>query len=90
MASQRFTRIGVALRRSARERQEQLVRLDFDDGSPSISGVLSDLSATGARLSVIAPKQLAERFTLHFPDATNRRCRLVWRSFKSIGVEFVA
>jgi hypothetical protein len=89
MAS-RFTRIGVAQRRSARERKEQLVRLDFDDGSPSIPGVLSDLSTTGARLSVIAPKQLTERFTLHFPDDTRRRCRLVWRSFKSIGVEFMA
>ena len=90
MASHRFTRIGVAQRRSARERREQLVRLDFDDGSPSIPGMLSDLSATGARVSVLVPKNLSERFTLNFPDDTRRRCRLVWRSLKSIGVEFIA
>jgi len=89
MASQRFSRRAVAQRKSTREPKAYPVRLDFDDGSPSIAGMLSDLSATGARVSVTVLKDIPVRFTLHFPENTARRCRLVWQSSQSIGVEFL-
>ena len=90
MASQRFTRIGVARRRSPRERKQQLVRLDFEDGSPLVTGTLSDVSATGARVAMMVPKHISQRFTMHFQDGVlPRRCRLVWKSMTGIGIEFM-
>jgi hypothetical protein len=85
----RFTKKGVALRRSPRERKDDVVRLEFEDGSPSIHGTLSDLSATGARLSLQADVAMPPTFTLVLPPSTKRRCRLVWQSQQDIGVDFV-
>ena len=90
MSSHRFTRIAVTQRKSVREpKGSQPVMLVFGDRFPSLAGKLSDLSATGARVSIVAPKDIPERFTLHFSDNAPRRCRLAWRSRSSIGVEFV-
>ena len=85
----RFSRVAVAQRKSPRERKDHAVRLEFDEGFPAVGGMLSDLSATGARLSVAAPDQMPIKFTLLFPDGARRRCRLIWRSESSIGIEFV-
>jgi len=91
MASHRFTRIAVSQRRSTREpKNNQPVRLVFGDAFSPLVGMLRDLSATGARVSIAASKDMPERFTLHFPDNSARRCRIVWRSPKSIGIEFVS
>jgi PilZ domain len=90
MALQRFSRVAVAQRKSPRERKDQIVKLEFDDASPSVGGALSDLSTTGARVAIAATDRLPLRFTLLFPDATRRRCRLIWRSEASIGIEFVS
>jgi len=91
MASHRFTRIAVTQRKSAREpKNNQPVRLVFGDAFSPLVGMLRDLSATGARVSIAVPKNIPERFTLHFPDSSPRRCRIVWRSPKSIGIEFVS
>jgi hypothetical protein len=88
MSAQRFSRMAVAQRKSPRERKDHVVRLEFDDGSPVLGGTLSDLSATGARVSIAATDHLPLRLTLLFPDGTRRRCRLRWRSESSIGIEF--
>ena len=89
MATQRFTRIAIRQRKSPRQAKDHPVRLVFGDGFPEVSGKLTDLSSTGARVSVAVRKDIPERFTLYFHDDTSRRCRLVWRSPKSIGIEFV-
>ena len=52
--------------------------------------MLSDLSATGARIGVPAPDRLPLKFALLFPDGTRRRCRLIWRSEQRIGIEFAS
>jgi hypothetical protein len=88
MSSQRFSRVAVAQRKGPRERKDHVVKLEFDDGSPSIGATLSDLSATGARVSIAATDRLPLKLTLLFPDGTRRRCRLTWRSETSIGIEF--
>lgn len=90
MASQHFSRVPVAQRKSPRERKTFAVKLEFDDGSPSIGGMLSDLSATGARASIATPEGLPRRFTLLFPDDARRRCRPIWRSGQSIGIQFMS
>jgi hypothetical protein len=50
-----------------------------------------DLSATGARLQVKEPKSLPDHFLLVLSHTGNlyRQCTVVWRSDKSVGVEFV-
>ena len=66
MGLERFTKKGVALRKSPRERKEHVVRLELEGGAPSLSGVLSDLSATGARISLAAPYAMPAKFALVF------------------------
>src|SRR5260370_35004785 len=87
MGRERFTRKGVALRKSPRERKDNVVRLELDDGSPSLSGVLSDLSATGARISLAAPCNMPAKFALVLPPSTRRLCRLLWQSHQDLGAE---
>jgi hypothetical protein len=90
MGVERFTRKGVALRKSPRQRKDHVVRLELDDGSPALSGVLSDLSATGARISLTEPYTMPSKFVLILPPNTRRLCRLVWQSQEHLGVEFLA
>jgi hypothetical protein len=90
MGAERFSRKGVALRKSPRERKDNVVRIELGDGAPPLSGVLSDLSATGARLSLSAPYNMPAKFALVLPPSTRRLCRLVWQSQENLGVEFLA
>jgi hypothetical protein len=52
--------------------------------------VISDISHTGARLDVENPDDLPERFRLLFsaPGSVDRKCHIVWRTTKQVGVEF--
>ena len=89
MALPRFSLFPVERRRSPREPTHYIVRLKFDDGSPWLRGVLNNLSAGGACVSISASKFVPKEFTLVLPPNTPRRCRLVWRSGEKLGVEFV-
>jgi PilZ domain len=80
---------GSCAAQSPRERKNHVVRLEFDDGTPATGGTLSDLSATGARVLITNSDRVPVKLTLLFPDGTRRRCRLIWRSEASIGIEFV-
>jgi PilZ domain len=53
--------------------------------------VVQNLSATGARLTVDDPNMLPARLRLAFArDArTGRKCEVVWRRGKTVGVKFV-
>jgi len=55
----------------------------------AIRCVLSDISRTGARLSVDTPSALPEEFTLEIRTDLVRRCRVIWRGEKHIGVEYI-
>jgi hypothetical protein len=90
MGVERFTRKGVALRKSPRERKDHVVRIELGDGAPPLRGVLSDLSGTGARISLSAPYNMPAKFVLVLPPSTRRLCRLVWQSQENLGVEFLA
>jgi hypothetical protein len=86
----RFSRMGVTRRKSPRERRDDIIRLELDDGSPSVCGRLCDLSATGAQMSLAALYNGPARFSLILPPNTRRSCRLVWQSGRRIGVEFMS
>jgi PilZ domain len=55
-----------------------------------IDCVIRNLSDTGAALEVESPVAIPDEFTLLIkPEIIKRKCRVVWRSAKRIGVRFV-
>ena len=55
----------------------------------TIECTVRDLSGTGAALEVVTPLYIPDRFTLFIPsEQSKRKCRIVWRKGKRIGVTF--
>jgi PilZ domain-containing protein len=82
----------------AREKRKQLRRyleyralIDFEDGSPVRACLLADVSKNGARLKLDAPGTLPNQFVLLLAGAGNvrRRCDVVWRAGRQLGVRFL-
>jgi hypothetical protein len=65
--------------------------LDLGDGSPALVCTLCDASQEGAQLAVADSKSLPDEFILALSadGAARRHCRVVWRTERQIGVEFV-
>ena len=63
----------------------------FDDGFSVRACRLVDLSRTGFRIVVDAPRDVTDSFNLLLSRdaAPGRRCRVKWRSGSEIGAEFV-
>jgi hypothetical protein len=76
-------------RRSRRERARLAASIRIDDDSPDQPCVVWDLSNGGAKLAAGRPLLLPERFTLLFSGAVQRRCQIMWRDEKFVGVKFV-
>ena len=51
---------------------------------------LTDVSETGARLTVRHPNHLPDEFQIVFNKQLRRWCRVKWRSEAQVGVEFIA
>jgi hypothetical protein len=53
---------------------------------------ISNFSKGGARISYVAHSQIPDRFDLLMTEdgKVGRRCKVVWRSDREFGVEFVA
>lgn len=61
----------------------------IESGGGGIDCTVRNLSETGAQLEVISPLYIPDRFTLYIhSDDFKRRCHVVWRREKRIGVEF--
>ena len=61
--------------------------IEFSGGG--IDCTVRNVSETGAALEVVSPLFIPDRFTLFVPsDQFKRRCHVVWRKEKRIGVEF--
>ncbi|MDC7787483.1 PilZ domain-containing protein [Rhodoplanes sp. TEM] len=73
------------LRRSPRFEVHYPAFWDPCDGSALQSCVISDISAGGARLTVANPADMPAEFLLLF----QRRCRIVRRNDRQIGVMFL-
>jgi PilZ domain len=61
----------------------------IESGGGVIDCIVRNLSETGAALEVMSPLFIPDRFTLLVPtDQLKRRCHIVWRKAKRIGVAF--
>jgi hypothetical protein len=55
----------------------------------AIDCTVRNFSEAGASLEVVSPPYIPDRFTLYVPTAQfKRRCHIVWRKEKRIGVAF--
>ena len=60
-----------------------------ESGGGVIDCIVRNLSETGAALEVVSPLFIPDRFTLIVPtDQLKRRCHIVWRKQKRIGIAF--
>lgn len=80
------------IRKSVRRNVRQGARMIHADGSDLGLCLMSDVSATGARLKVEAAVNLPDRFILLLSQngQVHRRCIVAWRSGNSVGVQFMA
>ena len=79
--------LGPELRRAARRTVSYPARIDSGNGA-SYACTLADISQTGARLNIAQGSELPAEFTLVLGGA-QRKCRMVWRNDKQIGVRFL-
>ena len=58
-------------------------------GGGGMDCTVKNLSDTGAALEILSPLYVPDRFTLFVPsDQFKRRCRVVWRKERRIGIAF--
>ena len=58
-------------------------------GGDGIDCTVKNLSDTGAALEVLSPLYVPDRFTLFVPsDQFRRRCHVVWRKERRVGIAF--
>jgi PilZ domain len=79
-------------RQSARVSTNRVATIRTDDGSFTVSCVVSNLSEGGAKLMVEEPKPLPTEFFLFLRPggAVGRRCQIMWRIGNRVGVRFVS
>ena len=65
--------------------------IDIGDGLPPRECTFCDASQEGAQLTVADPASLPDQFVLALSadGAARRRCQVIWRREKQIGVEFL-
>lgn len=65
--------------------------IDIGDGFPPRECSLCDVSQEGAQLTVADTAGLPDQFmlVLSFDGAARRRCRIVWKNSRQVGVEFL-
>ena len=80
--------MGEEHRRVPRRKTLKGGRIVFNNGRSTITCMIRDLSAAGARLEVASSVGIAYEFTLAFDDGTMRRCLVRRRTSTSIGLEF--
>jgi hypothetical protein len=78
-------------RKAPRKRLGSRAWIRFDDGFSVRPCRLVDVSETGIRIEVDAPRAVADRFSLLMSRdaAPGRQCRVKWRRGSLIGAEFV-
>lgn len=79
------------LRKRPRRQFHYVAKIVIDAGVPRPC-TISDISQTGARLVLEKEETLPEHFILllSVSGGARRRCRLVWRTGMTVGVEFAA
>jgi hypothetical protein len=79
-------------RKNVRKPIERHVWIDLEDGSQVTECRLVNMSETGAKLALVAPRELPTDFVLRLSKdgRVARKCRLAWSSGNDIGVAFTA
>ncbi len=78
-------------KRQTRKSVRQPGWITLDGGFAARQCVVQDMSTTGAKVTIDDPNSLPAKLRLAFSrDArTGRRCEVVWRRGKTVGVKFV-
>jgi hypothetical protein len=72
------------LRTNPRFTTQYLAQIEIDGEAAPLSCIMSDISGSGARLTIGADHKIPDEFTLIF----RRRCRVVRRSEGQVAVQF--
>lgn len=64
------------------------VRLVFNQGRSTMSGLLRDISETGARVSVENSLVIPDEVILLFQDGSRKNCRVARRELRELGLHF--
>jgi hypothetical protein len=78
------------LRKHPRRQFHYSAQIFTDPKAPALTCMIADISQSGARLVLENDKQLPDRFMLLLSSngGARRRCRVVWRTAETVGVEF--
>ena len=78
-------------KRESRKSLSQPGWITLEGGFAARQCVVQDLSTTGAKVTIDDPNSLPTKLRLAFSRhaRTGRRCEVVWRRGKSVGVKFV-
>jgi hypothetical protein len=77
-------------RQQARRRRHQSAWITLDGGTANFECGVEDLARGGAKLSVDRALEVGRRFDIAFvPRAAARRCEVVWRRGKMLGIRFI-
>lgn len=80
--------MGIEQRKTARRRLGCRASLAVNERAPRADCVVVDISQTGARLVVDTAVDLPKEFLLVLSRNVSRRCTLVWRDERKVGVRF--
>lgn len=80
------------LRKVRRKQLHYPAWIDLGEASSRQFCAITDISTTGAKLTVSKSGELPDEFTLllALPAKAQRRCRVTWRSDVQIGVRFLS
>jgi hypothetical protein len=83
--------MGAEKRKNLRRTVSYPAWIHLAEDAPPQECALCDASEKGAQLTVSAPEKVPENFILALSadGAATRYCRVVWRTDKQVGVEFV-
>jgi hypothetical protein len=83
--------LALTKKREARKSLHQPGWITLEGGFAARQCVVQDMSTSGAKITIDDPNMLPARLRLAFArDArTGRKCEVVWRRGKSVGIKFV-
>jgi hypothetical protein len=83
--------MAAAKKRETRKSLQQPGWITLDGGFAARRCVVRDMSSTGAKITIDDPNTLPAKLRLAFArDArTGRKCEVVWRRGKTVGIKFV-
>jgi hypothetical protein len=84
-------KMAVVKKREVRKSLQQPGWITLEGGFAARRCVVQNMSATGAKITVDDPNSLPAKLRLAFArDArTGRKCEVVWRRGKTVGIRFV-